>query len=602
MRDIHEFLSHFREVKGNHPQYHATCPVCQKENHLYIKDADGIKAVVYCQKCGASFGEIMTAAGLKPQDAFFEEEASFMDDAVHKREHIYTTETGETFAKKVIVSKSDGKKNCFWTVWNGNGWTTGLCGKTAPLYNYAELSHTSGTVYFAEGEKDAETLSRMGYTATTGANGANGTKWSDEYTEVLKGRDVVILTDNDDKGVEYGEFIADHVVDVAASVKIVPAVRIMPTIKVKGDISDIVETIGETDAKEALERAISMIPAYVRPVPKDIFDELGFYNVEDLSEEERKPPEFIVEGLIPVGMSFLVGAPKRGKSFLSMQMALDVANGTQFLGHNTKKVSVVYFDLEGSKSRTDARLRGMRRTQPRNLYITHSNTLTLANGLLNAIDKITDTHTDVRLVIVDTYSVARGNIKATGSNAYDADVQLLSPVHQMAVQKNIAILFVHHDKKGASGVSDTLERGSGTMGIVGSADSVINLIGDAKRTEGRVKMEYSPRDAKGGEIDLKFDENCLTWTVIGAAEKKAVLESDPICQWCIEHAPDTGRAFFADYKTIFKEATGTFSEKAADEIKRTLIEHSEELKEYRIHFGMDTSNGKRGIRFFRSYD
>lgn len=599
MRDIHEFLSHFQEVKGNHPQYHAMCPVCQKKDHLYIKDC-GNRVLVFCQKCQSDFCDIMSAAGLNPRDAFYTGPEMI---AGNKREHIYTTADGEVFARKTIESRPDGKKSCFWNVWNGNTWAMGLCGKTAPLYNYAELTHTSGTVYFAEGEKDAETLSRMGYTATTGPNGANGTKWSDEYTEVLRGRDIVILTDNDDKGAEYGEFIADHVVDTAASVKIVPAIRIMPTIKQKGDISDIVAEIGEAEAQEALERAIFMIPVYARPVPKDIFDELGFYNVEDLSEEERKPPEFIVEGLIPVGMSFLVGAPKRGKSFLSMQMALDVASGTQFLGHNTKKVSVVYFDLEGSKSRTDARLRGMRRTQPRNLHITHSNTLTLANGLLNAIDKITDTHTDVRLVIVDTYSVARGNIKATGSNAYDADVQLLSPVHQMAVQKNIAILFVHHDKKGASGVSDTLERGSGTMGIVGSADSVINLIGDAKRTEGRVKMEYSPRDAKGGELELKFDESCLTWRAVGAEEQRQALENDPFCKWCIDHVPDDGNAgIFMDYKTIYREATGNSTDNPGKAIHDSLVSYGKELRDlYRIGFQFTKMKGERGLRIIKSY-
>lgn len=598
MRDIHEFLSHFHDVKGNHPQYHATCPVCQKKDHLYIKDV-GNRVLVFCQKCQSNFHDIMSAVGLNPQDAFYTAPEMIAGDS---REHIYTTADGEVFAKKTIKSMPDGKKNCYWNVWNGNGWTTGLCGKTAPLYNYAELTHTSGTVYFAEGEKDAETLSRMGYTSTTGPNGANGTKWSDEYTEVLKGRDIVILTDNDDKGEKYGEFIADHVVDTAASVKIVPAVRIMPTIKVKGDITDIVETVGETDAKEALERAISMIPVYTRPAPEDILDELGFYNVEDLSEEERKPPEFIVEGMIPVGLSFIIGASKIRKSFLVLDLAVHVALGTEFLGRKTKQVSVCYFDLEGSPSRISERLKGMGKVQPKNLLVTNSVTKTLADGLLEAIAKISDTHKEFRLFVIDMYSIARGALKSNGSNAYDFDVQTLAPVHRLAVEKNIAILFVHHEKKGADSAGDVFERGSGSIGIVGSSDSILNLIGKGKRSEGRAKLEISPRDVKGDEMELQFDESCLTWKVVGAEEQRQALEKDPFCKWAIEHAPDEGRAFFLDYRSIYKEVTGGFSEKAADEIKQSLIDHAAELGEqYRIRFGMDKSNGKSGIRFFRSY-
>ena len=36
----------------------------------------------------------------------------------------------------------------------------------------------------------------------------------------------------------------------------------------------------------------------------------GFYELCDLTDEERQPPEFIVDGLLPVGLTFLSGAPK----------------------------------------------------------------------------------------------------------------------------------------------------------------------------------------------------------------------------------------------------------------------------------------------------
>lgn len=104
---------------------------------------------------------------------------------------------------------------------------------------------------------------------------------------------------------------------------------------------------------------------------KSAFDSFGFYSLPDLTDEERTPPEFVVEGMIPTGMTFLSGAPKLRKSFLALQMAAAVATGSDFLGHKTMQCSVAYLDLEGSKSRISTRADRMRLTVPRNVYITN---------------------------------------------------------------------------------------------------------------------------------------------------------------------------------------------------------------------------------------
>ena len=49
----------------------------------------------------------------------------------------------------------------------------------------------------------------------------------------------------------------------------------------------------------------------------DVFAAIGFYTVPDLTEEERRPPEFFVAEMIPVGLTFLAGAPKTRKSYFA---------------------------------------------------------------------------------------------------------------------------------------------------------------------------------------------------------------------------------------------------------------------------------------------
>lgn len=329
----------------------------------------------------------------------------------------------------------------------------------------------------------------------------------------------------------------------------------------------------------------------------DVFASFGFYSVPDLTEEERKPPEFIIDSIVPCGMTFLSGAPKIRKSFMALQMAAAVATGSPFLGHSTTQCDVAYLDLEGSKSRVSFRAERMSTKIPRNVFITNTITERLADGLVDKLRQLHRARPSIRFIIVDTFSRARGSVKSGGQNAYDVDVALLEPVQRMALEENIAILFVHHDKKGAGLASDSFERLSGTMGISGSADCVINLVADGKRFDGRATMEFTPRDAKGGEISLSFDETFGEWQQV--MDCKPDLRGNPLCAWIIEHAPERqqeGKTF--SYDTLIKSAYGCFVNNPGEEVRKQLVPRREELfSGYGIGIQMGVkSNGARGVR------
>ena len=61
-----------------------------------------------------------------------------------------------------------------------------------------------------------------------------------------------------------------------------------------------------------------------------VIESFNFFTISNLTEEEKTPPEFIVESLVPVGLTFISGAPKLRKSFLALQLASAVATGTDF--------------------------------------------------------------------------------------------------------------------------------------------------------------------------------------------------------------------------------------------------------------------------------
>jgi len=331
----------------------------------------------------------------------------------------------------------------------------------------------------------------------------------------------------------------------------------------------------------------------------DVFSSFGFYSVPDLTEEERKPPEFIVDSMIEVGMNVLSGRPKLRKSFLALQMGIAVATGTPFFGHRTLKSDVAYLDLEGTRSRISTRTQNMSVPVPRNLYVTNNVQERLANGkLTDKIRLLHRQHPSIRLVIVDTFSKARGEVKSTGSNAYDQDTLLLSPVQRMAVEEGIALLFVTHDRKGGGMFDDPFERVNGSTGIVGTADSIMNLTGIGQRFEGRAKLEFNSRDAKGGELDLIFNESCLEWQ---QHELNNDLRGNPVCSWILENLPEPKReGVFTPYEQIYREAYHGYSDTPGDAVKKQILPFLEELKlnhNAGIQLGVK-SHGERGIRLF----
>jgi hypothetical protein len=92
----------------------------------------------------------------------------------------------------------------------GGGWRWNLHGVSRVLYDLPTVLETvthGRVVMVCEGERDADTIARLGLCSTTCNEGAGA--WLPSYSETLRGAGlVVILADNDRAGEEHGEQIA----------------------------------------------------------------------------------------------------------------------------------------------------------------------------------------------------------------------------------------------------------------------------------------------------------------------------------------------------------------------------------------------------------
>ena len=128
----------------------------------------------------------------------------------------------------------------------------GINGVTPSPYNWQAV-HESEWCCVVEGEKDVETLRKLGVPATTNSGGAK--KWQHEFSEYLRGKNVVILPDNDSVGEQHAQMVAKDLYGIAASVKIVQC-STLP----KGDVTDYIEK--ENGTWEALRTKIDATPVY----------------------------------------------------------------------------------------------------------------------------------------------------------------------------------------------------------------------------------------------------------------------------------------------------------------------------------------------------
>lgn len=264
--NISEFSTLIKNTKqhGNN-EFSGACPACEagepKGHHLYFRE-DGGKILLDC-KHGCNHNEICEALGIKTSDLFTVTKETRRQKQL-LREHIYHDEQGRSVAKKQIYRFVDGKKTAYWLRNIGSSWEKGLKGYVLPLYDVAKVIAEQDTVYIAEGEKDAETLQKMGFTATTSPNGA-GAKWNTAHNKYLAGKKVVVLHDNDEAGVKHGNQTATALLHDAASVKLIDPCDIFPALPQKGDISDVCAALGADATKKKLIELVKQAAEYAPP-------------------------------------------------------------------------------------------------------------------------------------------------------------------------------------------------------------------------------------------------------------------------------------------------------------------------------------------------
>lgn len=226
-------------------------------------------------------------------------------------------------------------------------------------------------------------------------------------------------------------------------------------------------------------------------------------SLDQFMAQDMVPVRYLIYKWIPKpGRVLLVGPPKAGKSYLALQMALAMAQGTSFMGRGATKSRVLYLQFDTPESMWRERLEDIQDAGVDLSGDIHFNNEGYAKGwdirqdgdrkeMRGIIDTV-----DPDCVIIDTLRKvhrAKENDSSEMSRVFD----LLSSLTQ-----DRASIIIHHAHKinerrdGRPSPSDAL-RGSTSMAA--DADMTILMLSKILTTEGRfdedVALRYDRDDA-----------------------------------------------------------------------------------------------------------
>lgn len=507
---LNDIVSRFHNPKPNGSNsFMVRCPCHNDSTQSLCISEDNGKILINCF-AGCKPEDIIKAAGLSMRDLFQAPQQSYRPPKPEQVTYNYSDRLRKIrFYPKFDEKKCKWIKSFYWQYKDNNGvWQNSRGGINPPLYRQNILNNAAAnaTVYIVEGEKDADTMnSKINLPAVSAPDGASkdggGKKWDKRFNALFKDLNVCIIPDNDEAGRNFASLVADELLPIAKSVKILDLCREWD-ISEKEDITDIYEreqpskgkTIAQT-VKFKIEAIKDCTTAYEKVIDMSHYIKL--------SDVESKNTEWLWYPYIPLGKITLMTAdPGTGKTFLALYLAAQVSTGRPFYGEGnyTAGQKVVYQTAEdGIADTIKPRLEPMR-PNFENIYIYNeeSESLSLSSDRVEKI--MQDLHP--ALMIFDPLQAYLGaDVDMHRANEVRP---VLGRIGHLAEKYNCAVVFIMHNSKMSQ--NSALHRALGSIDIPAVARSMLILGKDPENSSRKIIChEKSSLAPNGKSIEFEID-------------------------------------------------------------------------------------------------
>ena len=495
------------------------CPAHDdRQQSLSVTTNEKGDVLLHCH-AGCEKRAILDAVGLTLQDLFHDDKEPGPAKPQPVAWYPYTDEHEQVLYEVVrFVPKTfrqrrpDGKGDWVWNL-------QGVERVPYHLPDVLEAIAKERWIFFVEGEKDAETLTRMGFVATTTAGGSGS--WSDSMAHWFKGARVVVVPDNDAPGREYAHRVARCLSPVAVEVRVLA----LPGVPGKGDVTDYMAASGTAEELKALVNATEPFGAVPDDSGPESGDRLGPLRYVRASAVATESVEWLWESRIPYGkITIMDGNPGQGKSTLSVTLAADVTRGRDIFpdplnrARNEPHAVILLSAEDGNEDTIVPRLK-MADADLDKVYIVSAvrppdggqeRPWSLPGDLEHLRTLIVES--GARLVVIDPIT-AFFDEKINANNDHHVR-RALHPLKDLAADTGCAMVIVRHLKKSREGLA--MHQGGGSIGIIGAARVGLVVAADPNDESGHTKVvAVSKNNLCPTPKSLKFH---LENTPLGVAE------------------------------------------------------------------------------------
>jgi len=285
----------------------------------------------------------------------------------------------------------------------------------------------------------------------------------------------------------------------------------------------------------------------------------------------------VISGLLYSGAYLFAGAPKVGKSFCMAQLGYHVSRGLALWDYTVYQGAVLYLALEDDYARLQKRLSRMFGTDNDDNFHFATRAKNIQDGLDIQLTQFMQTHTDTKLIIIDTLQ----KIRELGGDKYSYanDYEIVTKLKQFADKHNICIMLVHHTRKQAA--DDSFDTISGTNGLLGAADGAF-IMQKEKRTGNAAILDIVGRDQQDQRLHLSFDRERCLWCL---TTKETELWNEPI------------DALLATIIEFVKNDVMQWSGSASDLIERLGLDVQPNMLTRKLNISADALRNEHGIQY-----
>ena len=229
-------------------------------------------------------------------------------------------------------------------------------------------------------------------------------------------------------------------------------------------------------------------------------------SAEELLSTPLPPVKWIIPGLLPAGLALFAGPSKAGKSWLTLWLCLQIAQGNPVWNREIETRTVVYFSLEDTFNRLQNRIFQLidGGDAPERLIL-QTECPSIGQGLEEQVESLIHTYCDVGLIVIDTLQKVR--VSDGNGGMYANDYKEAGALKKISDKYGICILLIHHLRKQTA--SDPFDQISGSTGLMGVADT--SWVMQRKRMSQTADILLTGRDMDDRTLHLR-EENCV-WTL-----------------------------------------------------------------------------------------